>query len=412
MRILTVGLLYPPHHLGGYELICEGVVGTASARGHDVRILVSDYRAPGVRQPDAPAVHRTLRSYLDSSAQRAAPIGPWQRLLLERANAAELERHLRDFDPDVVSWWGMGGMSLSLIERVRRKQLPAVLDIQDPWLSYGFRTDAWTRMARRLRPLAPVLEPLGGVPLRYQLETAGRYLFNSQYTASAARNGGFEAADSVVITPGAHRRFLSPAPAQPWNWRMTYVGRIHHDKGIDVAVAAMAELPPQATLTIAGGGDDDYTAELRRQAASLDVGERVIFAGAAPVEDLPSVYAQSDVVLFPVRWEEPWGLVPLEAMGIGRPVIATPKGGATTYLRDEENALLIPSEDPRALAEAVRRLAGDEALRARLRVGGERTAEEHSALRYEQRVVDELEQAVGGGDSKVEKRGRSVKGRK
>lgn len=391
MRILTVGLLYPPHYLGGYELICEGVMEAASARGHDVRVLVSDFRAPGVQESDAPAIHRTLRSYLDSTAQHAAALGPAQRLGLERANSAELERHLRDFAPDVISWWAMGGMSLSLIERVRRKGLPAVLTIQDPWLSYGFSADGWTRMARRLRPLASVLEPLCGIPIRYQLERAGLYLFNSQYTATAASAAGFQAACSAVITPGIHRRFLTPAPAEPWSWRLLHVGRINREKGIDIAVAALAELPAQATLTIAGGGDDRYIAELRSQAASLGVGERVTFAGPSPPDGLPSVYAGADVVLFPVRWQEPWGLVPLEAMGIGRPVVATAKGGAVTYLRDEENALLIPEDDPKALAAAVRRLADDEPLRAKLRAGGARSAAEHSAARYEQRIVDELE---------------------
>ncbi len=345
----------------------------------------------GLKEPDAPAIHRTLRSYLDSTAEHALPLAPAQRLGLERANAAELERHLREFTPDAISWWAMGGMSLSLIERVRRRGLPAVLTIQDPWLSYGFLADGWTRMARRLLPLASVLEPLCGIPIRYQLERAGLYLFNSQYTAAAASAAGFQAACSAVITPGIHRRFLAPAPAGPWSWRLLYVGRVQHDKGIDIAVAALAELPAEATLTIAGGGDDRYIAELRSQAGSLGLGEQVIFAGPLPPEGLPSLYADADVVLFPVRWEEPWGLVPLEAMGIGRPVVATAKGGAVTYLRDEENALLIPEEDPQALAAAVRRLAGDEPLRAKLRAGGAASAAEYSAPRYEARIVDELE---------------------
>jgi len=396
MRILTVGLLYPPHYLGGYELICEGVMRAAHARGHDIQVVASDYRGPGVTEPDQLPVDRSLRSYLDASAQRGMPLSPLQRLKLERANAAVLEGYLRAFAPDVVSWWAMGGMSLSLIERVRRRRLPAVLTIQDSWPIYGPMSDGWTRMARRLQPVAPALEPLCGVPIRYELERAGLYLLNSQHTAAALSAGGFEAARSVVITPGVHGRFLSPAPVEPWGWRLLYVGRVHRDKGVDVAVAGLAQLPAETTLTIAGAGDDLYAAELRRQAASLGLEERVLFAGPASPETLPSLYAAADAVLFPIRWEEPWGLVPLEAMGIGRPVVATARGGAATYLRDEENALLIPSEDPQALAVAVRRLAGDEALRARLRAGGARTASEHSASAYEQRVVDEHERAALG----------------
>jgi glycogen synthase len=396
MRILAVGLLYPPHYLGGYELICEGVMRAAQERGHDVQVVVSDYRGPGVTEPDELPVDRSLRSYLDPTAQRAVALSPLQRLKLERANAAVLDGHLRAFAPDVVSWWAMGGMSLSLIERVRRRGLPSVLTIQDSWPSYAPATDAWTRMAARLQPLAPLLEPLCGVPIRYDLEGAGLYLFNSQYTAAALAAAGFEPARSLVITPGVQARFLHAAPAEPWSWRLLYVGRVNPNKGVDVAVAGLAELPAEARLTIAGAGDDQYEDELRRQAARLGVKDRVLFAGPSPPERLPSLYAEADVVLFPIRWEEPWGLVPLEAMGIGRPLVATARGGAATYLRDEENALLIPSEDPPALAAAVRRLAGDEPLRAKLRAGGARTAGEHTASGYEQRIVDEHERAALG----------------
>jgi glycogen(starch) synthase len=395
MRILAVGLLYPPHYLGGYELVCEGVMRAARARGHDVQVIVSDYRKPGVSEPDELPVDRTLRSYLDATAQRVPAIRPAQRLRLERANAATLERRIREFAPDVVSWWGMGGMSLSLIERVRRMGLSSVLVVHDPWLASGFQADGWTRMTRRLQPIARVLEPLCGVPIDYRLAAAGRFLFNSEHTLSAAAAAGIEPVDSAVITPGVHARFLTSAPSGPWDWRLLYVGRIDPDKGIDLAVAALAELPRQAVLTIAGAGDAAYEAELSEQAKSLGVGERVVFRGSVEADALPALYAAADAVLFPIRWDEPWGLVPLEAMGVGRPVVAVPKGGAASYLRDEENCLLIPPEDPDALAAAVRRLAADVELRASLCAGGARTAAEHSAERFEQQIVDELELAGG-----------------
>jgi glycogen synthase len=391
MKILAAGLLYPPHYLGGYELVCEGVMRAASARGHEVQAIVSNYRKPGVSEPDVLPVDRSLRSYLDTTAQRVPPMSPLRRLELERANAAAFERRLREFAPDLVSWWGMGGMSLSLIERVRRIGMPSVVVVHDPWLSAGFQADGWTRMTRRLQPVARVLEPLCGIPIDYRLAEAGRFLFNSEHTRNAAAAAGIEPRDSAVITPGVNARFLTSAPSEPWRWRLLYLGRIDPDKGVDLAIAALAELPPQAILTIAGGGDDAYEAELRQQAESLGVARRVVFLGSVEAEALPALYAEADAVLFPIRWDEPWGLVPLEAMGVGRPVVAVPKGGAAAYLRDEENALLIAPEDPAALAQAVTRLAQDADLRARLIAGGARTAAAHSAERFERQMVDELE---------------------
>ena len=106
--------------------------------------------------------------------------------------------------------------------------------------------------------------------------------------------------------------------------------------------------------------------------------------------ELPAVYEGADVVLFPVRWEEPWGLVPLEAMGLGRPVIATGRGGSGEYLRDGENCLLVAPGDPAAIAGAVRRLADDHGLVERLREGGFRTAAKHTETIFNQAVLEAL----------------------
>src|ERR1051325_10801161 len=82
--------------------------------------------------------------------------------------------------------------------------------------------------------------------------------------------------------------------------------------------------------------------------------------------ELASRYRDSDVFVFPTIWEEPFGLVPLEAMACGTPVIATGTGGSGEFLVEGYNCLLVPPGDAHALAAAVRRLAEDGELRARL----------------------------------------------
>jgi glycosyltransferase involved in cell wall biosynthesis len=83
-------------------------------------------------------------------------------------------------------------------------------------------------------------------------------------------------------------------------------------------------------------------------------------------------------------------------MGIGRPVIATGRGGSGEYLREGENALLFDAEDPAALAAQVTRLAADEALRERLRAGGLETARRHTAAAHDARVTAILEGLAHG----------------
>src|SRR5688500_15113330 len=108
--------MYPPQHLGGYELMWRSWVAHLRARGPEVRVLTSDWRQPGADSslPEDHDVHRDLRWYWHD--HRFPRMGPAARLALERHNAAVLDRSLAEFAPDAVCWWAMGGMSLSLIE--------------------------------------------------------------------------------------------------------------------------------------------------------------------------------------------------------------------------------------------------------------------------------------------------------
>jgi glycosyltransferase involved in cell wall biosynthesis len=314
-------------------------------------------------------------------------------LAIERHNLAALDRHVRELEPEAVNWWAMGGMSLSLVERVRRLGLPAVGVVVDEWPVYGPRVDAWQRAVRRAGALARVAERLTGVPSRLDLARAADWIFVSEMLRRRAREAGWSIDRSTVAHGGIDVSRLRRAPERPWQGHLLYLGRIDRRKGIAIAVEAMAELP-DAVLEVAGAGDEAHGRELRDLVRRLGLEGRVRFT-RVDRDAVAATYAGADAVLFPVLWEEPWGLVPLEAMAVGRPVVATGTGGSGEYLADGENCLLYrPPDDPAALAEAIRKLAADETLRRRVREGGFATAGRFTEQAFNETVAETLEISI------------------
>ena len=364
MRVLTVGNLYPPQHLGGYELMWQAAVAGLRARGHEVKVLTTDTRLND--EPDSEAgIERSLRWYWRE--HRFPYMGPLAVRALERHNREVLLRAAED--ADVVSWWSMGGMSLRLIGAL--DPMPVLSVVHDDWLLYGPGVDR--ALQRRRRRLPPA-------------ERLGHGLFVSQHTLDRARASGWAPPTAEVVHSGYDERCFEPEEPRPWRWRLLLAGRLDARKGHRTAVAALDHLPEDATLTLAGAGDDELGAELGRH-------PRVRLTGLLAPGALAAAYAAADVVLFPSEWEEPWGLVPLEAMAVGRPVVATGTGGSAEYLRAGRNCLLHPAGDARALADCVRRLAGDEELRGRLREGGFVTARRHTLAAFVERVCEAHERA-------------------
>ena len=387
MRILTVGNMYPPHHLGGYEITWRSSVGQLRGAGHEVSVLTTDFRRSEVRDREAPGVHRELRWYWHD--HRFPHIGLRARIALEHHNVEVLERRLESDRPEAVCWWAMGGMSLGLIETVRRRGLPAVGVVGDDWMAYAPKVDAWQRVATR-RALGPALARATGLPARVDLSRSALWLFNSERTRAAALGLGLDPHAARVANPGIDTGLFRPADQRPWEWRLACVGRIDPRKGLGLAVDVLAQLPA-AVLRIAGAGDEEYASALLEHARGLGVRDRLELR-EAPRDEVPEVYAAADAVLFCVLWEEPWGLVPLEAMACGRPVVASGRGGSAEYLRDGENCLIVdPEAGAPALAKALARLAADDCLRGRLREGGLATAARFTEEAYNRAVEVAIE---------------------
>lgn len=383
MRILTVGNMYPPHHLGGYELLWQAGVRALRDAGHEVTVLTTTFRLPGVHDEQDAGVVRELQWYW---ADHAFPkLRPREVVALEQHNAAVFAHH--SAEADLVSWWAMGGMSMSLIERARRSLLPAVGWVIDDWLIYGPDVDRWLRLSRRVP--GRLAEAVTGIPARVDFERAARWIFCSESVRQSALTR-LEPANSGVVLPGVAPEF-EPAPEREWQGRLLSPGRLDLRKGLLTAIDALAQLP-DATLRIVGDGDAGARQAVVERANARGVTARLELVPGVPRHELVRLYADCDAVVFPVEWSEPFGLIPLEAMATGRPVVATGQGGSGEYLADGENTLLFPAGDANRLAEAVQRLAGDAALRRRLRTGGFETARRLTEAAWKSAVVREHEE--------------------
>src|SRR3546814_842921 len=145
------------------------------------------------------------------------------------------------------------------------------------------------------------------------------------------------------------------------------------DWSSDVCSSDLTHLDAGTTLEVQGTGDPAERDRMASLAAELGLGDRVEF-GSVDRAGLVERYRAADAFVFPSEWEEPFGLVPLEAMACGTPVMATGVGGSGEFLLDPGNCVRFTAGDPSDLAAAVRRLAGDGALRARLVEQGFATA--------------------------------------
>ncbi|MHB8682292.1 MAG: glycosyltransferase family 4 protein [Acidimicrobiales bacterium] len=398
MRILVVTNMYPPHSFGGYELSCRDVVERWRRGGHEVEVLTSTVRAPGVVDDgEDPPVRRELSLYWhDHEVQNPAIV---TRHGIERRNRGTLLGLLHSFRPDVVSVWAMGAMSFGLLELLARRSVPAVTVVCDEWPIYGPVTDAWLRPLVRRPRLGWLVGVATGLPTRLPpVDELGPSCFVSQHLLAKVRElSPWRFPGASVVYSGVHLEDfpLTVKPDDGWGWRLLFVGRIDPRKGIDTVLHALAKCPESATLEIHGSGDERHRAELEELASSLGIADRVSFA-VTPRHELAQVYRRADVLVFPSIWEEPFGLVPLEAMAAGTPVVGTPVGGAAEFLHDDVNCLTFTAGSADALAGALSRLADDPVLRRRLATGGLDTAARFGVDRLAE-VLERCHEAAAAG---------------
>lgn len=185
-----------------------------------------------------------------------------------------------------------------------------------------------------------------------------------------------------VVPCGVDRGRFSPdgpvEPRTPGRHRLVAACRLVERKGISDLLTALVGLP-DTELHVAGGPDapqlglDPEAVRLRRLADELGVGDRLQLRGRMSRDAMPALLRSADAVVC-VPWYEPFGMVPLEAMACGVPVVASAVGGQIDSVRDGVTGVHVPPRDPAALTRVLRELLDDPARRRELGRGGARRA--------------------------------------
>jgi len=394
VNILVLGNLYPPHYLGGYEILCAQVVDLLRARGHGIEVLTSVHRNEGV--PYAPVrdgIHRLLRLYAPFS--RPAGIERWARLTTALYNYRRTRVFLASRRPDLVFVWSQLRLTVGAARAVQEAGLPMVYTFNDEHIA-GFSPASCRPAPRSLAAWladATVCRPATLRGLRFPYSTCISRLLKDNLVRA-----GVPIEDSRVIYQGIPiERFprREHPPAVPTREpRLLYAGQLHAYKGVHTLVAAAHRLAADpafaaVTVDIAGDGPEDYKARLQREAAAGPA--RISFLGRRPHQELSGLYRDHDVFVFPSVWQEPFGLTHLEAMASGTPVVSTADGGHGEFLVHEENALVFGKEDEQALAAQLRRLLTDPVLAHGLADRARRLVETRFSLG---RYVEDLERLL------------------
>ncbi len=393
--------------IGGTERHATVVVPALQERGHRLTVLCRSDRGAGL----AP-VEVVERPALEGNA-------------LDGTERVALRALVRELRPDVVFHSALRNVDAAeaLVESA-----PVVRYVHDhtlfcPGLN-KYREDGercrdalglvcleqyWLRRGcicfKRAGSQNPLLDPLRELASKWrELEIARRsraVLTNSRYMRGELLQVGFGPERTQVLyyftrsnTPDQPRgplaeeteRFLagSAAPLLFTPARLTLP-----DKGVDYLITALSGVRQPFRAVIAGTGPAEGW--LREKAREDGVADRVHFTGWLDSSGIESLYARADAVICPSVWDEPFGLVGLEAMAHEKPVVAFDVGGIPEWCSDGVTGFLIERKDAGAMARAIDALLEDEALRARLGAGGRRSLEERFPR---QAHIDGLEDAL------------------
>ena len=359
LRVVQVNKRYPPH-IGGIEThVGQLAEGLAAWPGVDVQVLAAGMPWGTVREHYRRVSVTRVVSLGVVASLPLAPTLPWS--LLRAARTADIVHLHEPFPLAAVG-------ALALPPRVK-----LVVTWHSDVVRQRWALPAYAPIVRRL------LERADAVILPSQAHLAGSHVLPAHQAKCTVIPFGV---DVAAFAPTAARqakaaaiRAALPGPV------ILFVGRLVYYKGVEHLIRALALLPPRVTLVIVGDGP--LRRRLAALAANLGLAQRVRFTGWLDDETLRACYLAADLVVLPsVARSEGFGIVQLEAMASGRPVICTalPTGVPTVGIPGT-TGLIVPPGDAAALAAAAGPLLANPSRRQAMGVAGWRHAVIHYDLR-------------------------------
>jgi glycosyltransferase involved in cell wall biosynthesis len=410
MKILVVSNLYPPHYQGGYELRCSQVTEFLRRRGHEVRVVASDYLIEGethttlVREDthNGVPVSRFLRQHRLDMREGSGRLHNLDIVRRQISDATRFREILDEFKPDLVAWWNLEGVLKSIIRMPHDRGIPAVYLVDDNWMirEFGaagdadlpFWLDFW-RVRWGPKPLRPLVRMAlasterrferEGIPTKRFTFPPGHVCFISEFWRYLHVQAGLDVTSSDVIYGGVSpERFYArrtPADYASGPLRLLYAGYIDQRRGLHTIVEALALVPPSQRarmhLSVAHAGPavpDEYVNSITERIERFGLSSTVTFLGRLSHDQMPAVYAAHDVLVFASTRNEGMPMVMMEAMCAGCAVPNTGSGGAIE-LSDRAGTPIFPKDHPLALSRMLSALEKDRLWVADVALRGQQT---------------------------------------
>jgi len=354
MRVVLLPSAFAPS-VGGVEELTRRLAERLVAAGDDVEIWT--VRHPSVLPSDEAVDGLRVRRFALPMPRAHA------RELLRLPSAAmaalgELTRAATEFRPDVLHVQCFSANGIYAAALAVRRRLPLVVSLQGETVMDDH--DLYERSAT-LR-----------TGLRLCLRRADAVSACSEFILDDARRFGLRPGRGVVVPNGVETGGDAGAGeiSLPFERFVLGLGRMVAKKGFDLLIEAFARLAPERPdVGLVLAGDGPVRADLVDRAAALGLAGRVHFPGKMTRSQVAAVMAAADVFVLPSR-VEPFGIVVLEALRAGRPVVVSSRGGAGEIIRHQREGLLADPLDVVALTDAIASLLDDRPRARRMAAAG------------------------------------------